>query len=292
MTDGGYRAIRFRCDTLSEPDGKEVSGGLPPAQSGGMSPAKRPCVVYEDGVLAILHTGAKPDEQISVLDADYSERMADSVIGAFTRLFTIDGMVARAELAQVLAKVHTFLGDGASSLQKAGVLLRAGPLPSLNLLLRDPVHALRTSTTEPLKISANFQEFWEDIFNKRHALVPDIQNSVAWQRRLVLAQQHVIEVTGKQGGGITCALRHLSFAKQRFDSATGPARKCCCMLSAIVILLVVVAGDSRLASDQRGRAQALLDHMTPRRITTAGLFADYTAECSRLFRRFEKRITT
>ena len=59
------------------------------------------------------------------------------------------------------------------------------------------------------------------------------------------------------------------------------------MLSAIVILLVVVAGDSRLASDQRGRAQALLDHMTPRRITTAGLFADYTAECSRMFRRFE-----
>ena len=171
-------------------------------------------------------------------------------------------------------------------------MLRAGPLPSLNLLLRDPVHALRTSTTEPLKISANFQEFWEDIFNKRHALVPDIQNSVAWQRRLVLAQQHVIEVTGKQGGGITCALRHLSFAKQRFDSATGPARKCCCMLSAIVILLVVVVGDSRLASDQRGRAQALLDHMTPRRITTAGLFADYTAECSRMFRRFGKRITT
>ena len=40
--------------------------------------------------------------------------MADSAIGAFTGLFTIDGMVARAELAQALAKVHTFLGDGAA----------------------------------------------------------------------------------------------------------------------------------------------------------------------------------
>ena len=140
----------------------------------------------------------------------------------------------------------------------------------------------------PIKAVGCFSAFWEDIFNKRHALVPDIQNSHAWQRRLVLAQQHVIEVSGKQGGGITCALRHLSFAKQRFDSATGPARKFCCLLSAIVVLLVIVATDSRLAADQRGRAQAMLDHMTPKRIAAAGLFADDTSECARLFRRFEK----
>ena len=72
-----------------------------------------------------------------------------------------------------------------------------------------------------------------------------------------------------------CALRHLSFAKQRFDSAIGPARKLCCLLSAIVSLRTTVAADKRLKTDQRARAQRLIDDMTPARIVTAGLFADY-----------------
>ena len=126
------------------------------------------------------------------------------------------------------------------------------------------------------------------MFDSRHALVPDIQNSEAWQRRLVLAQQHVLKVNGSQGGGITCALRHLSFAKQRFDSATGPARKFCCLLAAITILLATVAADYRLQPAQRLRAQELLDAMTPGRIVAAGLFADYMAECSQFFRQYEK----
>ena len=156
------------------------------------------------------------------------------------------------------------------------------------MILRDPVHALRTSTSEPLKRHGDIRSFWDDVFDPRHALVPDIQNSDAWTRRLILAQQHVLEVAGQQGGGLTCALRHLSFAKQRFDSATGPARKFCCLLSAIVILLVTVAADRRLKNAQRSRAQTLIDDMTPARIMTAGLFADYMAECSSFFRQYEK----
>ena len=91
---------------------------------------------------------------------------------------------------------------------------------------------------------------------------------------------------GEQGGGLRVALRHLSFAKQRFDSATGPARKCCCLLAAIVV--ATVAADRRLKQAQRDRAATLIDDMTPARIVTAGLFADYMAECSMFFRQFEK----
>ena len=147
---------------------------------------------------------------------------------------------------------------------------------------------MRTSISEPLKKIANFRAFWDDVFDARHALVPDIQNSDSWRRKLLLAQKHILLVKGEQGGGITCALRHLSYAKQRIDSATGPARKFCCLLAAIVILLAVVASDDRLKPEQRVRAQKLLDEMTPGRITTAGLFADYMAESSIFFRHYEK----
>ena len=60
------------------------------------------------------------------------------------------------------------------------------------------------------------------------------------------------------------------------------------MLSAIVVMLTDVASDWRVKLEQRKRAQKLLDDMTPARIVTAGLFADYTAECSSFFREFEK----
>ena len=154
--------IRLRFDMLSE-----VYGGLPPAQPGGVSPAQqRPCVGSMDCILAAWYAGARPDDTLSVLDDDYSERMHLSVVDTFTQLFTIDGEVARAELAQVMAKVHTYLGVGASAVQKAGALLHAGALSSLCLILRDPVHSLRTSTSEPIKAHAQVYEFWDDISGK------------------------------------------------------------------------------------------------------------------------------
>ena len=59
------------------------------------------------------------------------------------------------------------------------------------------------------------------------------------------------------------------------------------MLGAIVIMLTALSSDWRVKLEQRQRAQKLLDDMTPARIVTAGLFADYTAECSSFFREFE-----
>ena len=273
---GAYRVIRFRCDAAAKRT----------RETGGSSP--KSYVSYHDGILGVHCTAATSDNTIAELDDDYSERMRDSVVSSMEDVFHRDGEVDETSVNVVMAKVHTYIADGASSVQKCGALLRASRCRNIAMILRDPVHALRTSTSEPLKRHGDFRSFWDDVFDQKHALVPDIQNSDAWARRLILAQQHVLEVAGQQGGGLTCALRHLSFAKQRFDSATGPARKFCCLLSAIVILLVTVAADRRLKNAQRSRAQTLIDDMTPARIMTAGLFADYMAECSSFFRQYEK----
>ena len=245
-------------------------------------------VGYHDGLLGVHCTAATSDSSITELDDDYTERMRDSVYSAVEALFRRDGVVDEVSTNAILCKVHTYLADGAYTVQKCGALMRAGRCRNIALITRDPVHALRTSISEPAKQHGDFRSFWDDVFDNRHALVPDIQNSDAWKRRLVLAQQHVVKVTGQQGGGIKCALRHLSFAKQRFDSATGPARKFCCLLSSIVILLATMAGDRRLPETSRSRAQTLIDDMTPARIMTAGMFADYMAECSSFFRQCEK----
>ena len=282
---GPYRVIRYRCDVIA---GCTTQAAVSPSRETerGLSQT----VTYRDGILGVHCTAARKDSSLEDLDDDYSERMRDSVVTAVEQLFSGDvpGEIDTTNVQRVLGKVHTFLGDGASSVQKCGALLRAGRCRNIALILRDPVHAMRTSTSEPLKSLDNFRRFWEDVFANKHALVPDVQNSDAWRRRLVLAQQHILKASGKQGGGVTTALRHLSFAKQRFDSATGPARKFCCLLSAITILLVTVAADRRLKPEQRLRAQTLIDDMTPARIVTAGLFADYMAECTRFFRHFEK----
>ena len=102
-----------------------------------------------------------------------------------------------------------------------------------------------------------------------------------------MAQRHVLACKGSQGGGLKAALRHLSFAKQRFDSAACPARKFCALLSSIAILLATVAADPRVDPNVRRRAQAHLDSLTPERIAVAGMFADYAAEVLKFVRRFD-----
>ena len=281
---GPYRLIRYRCDAV-------MPGAAVVPQEAGRHDVSEACprrVAARDGIIGVHCTAATKDDTIADLDDDYTERMRDSIVSAIEKIFCIHGEVDSTSAQTVFAKIHTFLGDGAATVQKCGALLRAGRCKNIALILRDPVHAMRTSLSDPLKRHGDFKSFWDDVFDGRHALVPDVQNSDVWRRRLVLAQQHVLKVSGVQGGGLACALRHLSFAKQRFDSATGPARKFCCLLAAIVVLLVTVAADRRLKTDQRDRAQKLIDDMTPARIVTAGLFADYMAECSVFFRQYEK----
>ena len=78
---------------------------------------------------------------------------------------------------------------------------------------------------------------------QKHALVPDIQNSVLWTSRLKAAQGQVLRGFQTQGGGLTKILGTLSFAKQRFDSTSSPMLRYCCMIRAIAILCAMQAMD-------------------------------------------------
>ena len=237
------------------------------------------------GVLAVLRRDGNASTQtLQDIDADYSDKMKESVLRAITNICTPHAGTCDEELRDhVLKHIFTYTSDGGSAVLKCGKLLQTA-MPNMRLILRDPAHAMRIATGQ---LANGFSEFWSDIFDNKHALVPDIQNSDAWQTKLMLAQKHILQTRGHQGGGLTTALKHLSFAKQRFDSASGPARKYCCLLSAIALLLIAVASDNRLNTATRQRAQTALGNMTPQHITIAGLFADYSAEALRFIRSFD-----
>ena len=231
------------------------------------------------GVLCVLEQGGDGSTlSLNDVDRDHSEAMAKSVLHAIGQFCTPLGQARDEDLfAHIRDSIATYTADGGSSVVKCGALLQA-QLPGLRLLVRDTAHMLRSTCNDPLTHVEVFADFWSDIFDARHALLPDLQNSEAWKAKLVMAQRHVLSSRGHMGGGIRVALRHLSFAKQRFDSAACPARKFCCLLSAIAITLAVVAEDHPLSKEVRHRAAMQLDKLTPERIVAAGLFADFSAE--------------
>lgn len=240
------------------------------------------------------------DQTLADVDRDYSERMADTVVMALSQACDHTGGVSpedggahpeprgeHPEVARLLGKVTTYTADGASAAQKAGKFLRL-KCRNLSLILRDVAHALRRSAEDPLRREKVYGEFWSKIFDDRHALIPDIQNSAEWRHRLLLAQKHLLATDGQMGGRLAVALKHFQFAKQRFDSAASPARKYCCLVVAIAILLAAQAADPRHPAALRKRAERLLEDMTPTHFVTAGLFADYCAEVLRFVRRFDR----
>ena len=241
-----------------------------------------------DGLLFVLRRGGESSSAtMETYQGDYSNRMCESIIRGIRKLCTPLGDVCDEQLVtRVLERIYTYVSDGAASAQKCGRLLMQH-CKNLVWIQRDPAHAVRTSLESPIQIVDCYASFWEDVFDKRHALVPDVQNSDAWRSKLMAMQHHIIGERGRQGARVESVLRHLSFAKQRFDSCVGPARKFCILLAALTMLLISVACDSRADSKQRQRAQQQLDAMTPCRITAAGLFADYTAASTSFVRFFD-----
>jgi len=159
-------------------------------------------------------------------------------------------------------------------------------MPNMRLIIRDRAHIIRNSTRDPLLADATFNEFWEDMFNSKHALVPDLRNSDEWREKLLICQRAVLSECGVQGGGVSVVSRVMSFAKQRFDSCATPQRQFCCLLAALAMVLAYQASDSRNTSQTRQRSARRLREL-PRHVLTAGLSASYSEECIRLVRIFD-----
>ena len=81
---------------------------------------------------------------------------------------------------------RVFAADGGSKERRALLLAAEELFPNITLLLRDTAHALRIAIKNPLHFDDLFGEVWTHLFDKRHALVPDVMNSSKWQRNMVL----------------------------------------------------------------------------------------------------------
>ena len=272
---GAYRLIMFRCSTE-----RGLDAGLFPAKSWDG---------WASGCLGVLRRGGAPSSKnLADLDDDYSKAMADSVVLAVQRL-TLDpetGLHDQELTDSICRKVRAGVADGAACAQKALKFLATGPMPNMLCLGRDWAHAISIATKGALQAEDDFREWWDDVFNARHALVPDIKNSEEWSEMLLLCQRRVLGSVGVQGGDVGKVIRVMSFAKQRFDSCGTPQRQFCCMLVAIAMLLAYVASDSRKKPEVRARARKRLLQM-PRQIFTAGLSASYSDEMIRFIRLFD-----
>ena len=272
---GPYRLIIFRCNTE-------------PGEHAGMFPATD-WQGWTSGCLGVLRRGGSPSSKtLADLDSDYSQAMATSVVLAVQRL-TISpetGLHDETLTGVICRKVRVGVADGAAAAQKALRFLATGPMPNMLCLGRDWAHAVSVATKGALLADDDFRVWWNDVFDQRHALVPDIKNSEEWTDMLLLCQRWVLGSVGVQGGDMQKVIRVMSFAKQRFDSCRTPQRQFCCMVVAIAMLLAYVASDSRKKGEVRARARRRLLQM-PRQILTAGLSATYSDETIKFIRLFD-----
>ena len=107
-------------------------------------------------------------------------------------------------------KVTSVATDGAKSVRKAALIMER-----MRFALPDRAHQIRRASI-PLTLENRFRTFWDKVFSKRQALVPDLQNSAEWQMRFQTMEN---ELKGQSDND------ELPGEKQRFDSMATPASK-------------------------------------------------------------------
>ena len=98
------------------------------------------------------------------------------------------------------------------------------------LLIRDSAHATRIAVNNSLHADTCFEEVWSELFDKRHALAPDIMHSDKWRDILTNVQKDIsVTTVAVPGVGdqqpLALVFKCLAFAKQRFDSTADRWRR-------------------------------------------------------------------
>ena len=73
---------------------------------------------------------------------------------------------------------------------------------------------------------------------------------------------------------LSVVLKHLSFAKQRFDSAAGPMAKVAFMLLPLATMLAFIGSDERFKTCDRERAKNMLKNLDSKFALAVGVCAD------------------
>ena len=120
----------------------------------------------------------------------------------------------------------------------------------------------------------------------KHAVIPDIQYSDKLKDLLVAAQQVYLRMPAKRHP-LRVVLKHLSFAKQRFDSMADPVAKTALMLLPICTLRSTVSCDLRAKKEKRERAAQALQLFTPKFCLSLGALADYGLLSAAFIRKYD-----
>ena len=222
-------------------------------------------------------------------DEDYSRDMAKSVIRAIERVVTSPhtGAVDRELVTHICSVVYIGVADGGAPAQKCLRFLAADHMPNMLWVARDRAHAARIATAGPLTCEKTFGAWFHDVFDSRHALVPDIKNSEEWTAKLILCERHVF--ANSEDGQVfrSCGVqKKINVTKQRFDSMGTPQLQFCVKLHCIAMLLAFVTSDTRSTGEVRARARRRLREM-PDQVPLAGLSASYSDETIRFLRQFD-----
>ena len=73
--------------------------------------------------------------------------------------------------------IRVFAADGATKERRALFTAVREMFQNVVLLIRDGAHALRIAIRDPLHYDSFFGEVWNELFDQRHALVPDVMHS-------------------------------------------------------------------------------------------------------------------
>ena len=188
----------------------------------------------------------------------------------------------------ILESVLVVAADGDGHGRRVLFLASREVFPNVLLCIRDSAHAIRKAA-EALHTDDVFGEVWQELFDGRHALVPDLMNSKKWHDLLVAVQESNITAvaSGTVRQPLAGVLRNVAFAKQRWDSTAGPVAKLALMLLPAATLLAYVATDRRCEKEQRERATTLLKKMDTKFCTATGVSADWGIICTWFLRRFD-----
>jgi hypothetical protein len=130
---------------------------------------------------------------------------------------------------------------------------------------------------DPLHHDQLFGNIWEQLFNKKGAVVPLFQYSDKLKALLVAAQRQgacpVVLPTSDQP--LAAVLESFSFAKQRFDSTVDPKAKLSLMLMPVATVLAFLASDARVLNALRRRARDGLEFLTSKNCAGLGVSADW-----------------
>ena len=262
---GPRKILRFRCDTNGEP-------------------------YWANGLLGVMDCDRQDLSEFNEDHAAVATRRLDNLLLRFCTPLAKNGLPSAPDRdlhQHILKSVRVFAADGAPDERRSLFLAAETLFKSCILLLRDPAHIIRIAMKTPLHVDSAFGEVWTELFDKRHALVPDLQYSDKWKNLLRAIQKDVLSIR-RESQPLACVLRHLAFAKQRFDSTADPQGKLSLMLLSVCTLLAFVASDERNKKDQRDRAISTIRKFTPKFCMALGVSADWGLVSQAFLRLFDQ----